>query len=531
MNFLDRAVPLLERGFSIIPLEPKEKKPITAVGGVTRRSRKAEDVAAWGEKYPEANVAVCADETFLILDADDAAEMEKITGKLNTYTVQSSPGKAHYYSRRDLQAFNYIKNLEMGKVGSLRASNQYVVAAGSIHPKTGEPYRVMNDAPVATMDPGVYHKLEIAAEAAEREIERIRANWDGVSKIPSGMRQYFLTSQAGKLHDGVRTEEQILTELMTLNLQFCDPPKPESEISRLAAWVMDKEPNKKGPKVFVGGPKSKRRGFVLEPIRKHDRWFPLCQLSLIYGASGAGKSHLALQMLEQVAQGGEFLGHKASCRSILVVIADRDREEYEDLLDKIGIPVNLFDVRDLDPELLVQGAVVQATAVNRLIEDAGRPEVVLLEGLDVLTTDHSSRGVTPLLKNFQRVASCNGSALIATWGSPKRQSTKDAYKGLRDAAAGSSMVGRLCATMVYVREDNEGGRHVDCGHRLTAPERFVMRFKEDGRLHLYAEVDIPDAPADPLDRLIREHAWAEIKDFVNISQATYYRRRGELGIS
>src|SRR5205823_14670121 len=148
--FLDRAIPLIDRGFSVIPLEPREKKPVAGMG-VTRKSRDEAQIDAWAVQYPDANVAVCADDTFLILDADDAVAMEAVTGKLNTYTVQSSPGKAHYYFRQDPEWFQKARNLEMGKIGSLRASNQYVVGAGSIHPKTGEPYAVVNDAVVAIL--------------------------------------------------------------------------------------------------------------------------------------------------------------------------------------------------------------------------------------------------------------------------------------------------------------------------------------------------------------------------------------------
>ena len=81
MTFLNRAVPLIERGFSVIPLEPREKKPVAGMG-VTRRSKDAVVIADWAAKYPEANVAVCADENFLILDADDAVKMRELIGKV-----------------------------------------------------------------------------------------------------------------------------------------------------------------------------------------------------------------------------------------------------------------------------------------------------------------------------------------------------------------------------------------------------------------------------------------------------------------
>ena len=142
-TFIERATPLLQRGLSVIPIKPRDKAPIY---GVTSRTQDAEIVAAWAAQFPEANVGVASDERTVILDADDAAALIAKTGPLHTYTVESSPGKAHYYFRRD--GFT-VRNLELGNLGSLRAENMYVVGAGSIHPKTGLPYRVVNDAPLA----------------------------------------------------------------------------------------------------------------------------------------------------------------------------------------------------------------------------------------------------------------------------------------------------------------------------------------------------------------------------------------------
>jgi hypothetical protein len=62
-------------------------------------------VEAWAEQYPDANIAVCADEDICILDMDDVKNLRSMAGGKqsrhalqipSTYTVQSSPGKAHY---------------------------------------------------------------------------------------------------------------------------------------------------------------------------------------------------------------------------------------------------------------------------------------------------------------------------------------------------------------------------------------------------------------------------------------------------
>ena len=328
-TFIERATPLLERGLSVIPIKPRDKAPIY---GVTHRTQNAEVVAAWAAQFPEANVGVTADEHTVILDADDAAALVAKTGPLHTYTVESSPGKAHYYFRRD--GFT-VRNLELGNLGSLRAENMYVVGAGSIHPKTGLPYRVVNDVPLASMGQGLYRHLESLADEATREINRVILQWDGKEKIGEGSRQYFLRSQAGKLWDGARTEEEMFAALQELNQKFCDPPKSDGELSRLVTWVMQKEPNTKGPAVTFSQerPMEKPETLIktISALRKaaqeshatpyliHE-FIPASQPHIMPGDSGLGKSPLVGQMLVSLALGKEFLGAaETKPRKVLMV--------------------------------------------------------------------------------------------------------------------------------------------------------------------------------------------------------------------
>src|SRR5215467_8950394 len=91
-NFADRAQPLMIRGFSVIPLESRGKKPVPGFGARSR-TRDAANVLDWCQKWPDANVGVCADENYVILDIDDVAAAEKAFNCerfwLGHYTVQS----------------------------------------------------------------------------------------------------------------------------------------------------------------------------------------------------------------------------------------------------------------------------------------------------------------------------------------------------------------------------------------------------------------------------------------------------------
>jgi hypothetical protein len=303
MSFLDRALPLLERGFSLIPLQPNGKDPCGI--GTKGKSRDRAVIESWAAQNPNGNVGVCSDETTVILDADDAAALERRIGQINTYTVQSSPGKAHYYFRRDGFA---VRNLELGTLGSLRADNLYVVSEGSLHPKTGEPYRVINDAPVATLSAGLYRELEELAGNAAREVERVVVNWDGKSKIPEGMRQYFLRTRVGSLWDGRKSEEELFAELSGLNQQFCEPPKTDAKVRELVRWIIQKEPNNPGPTVVVGKPSppdisdSQLRLVPYTEIKTEqlnwlwEKFLLRGHLNMFSGDPGEGKSMIAVDL-------------------------------------------------------------------------------------------------------------------------------------------------------------------------------------------------------------------------------------------
>ena len=97
-NFSQRATNLIQRGLSVIPAKPNSKEPIAGLG-VRSRSNDPVVVAEWTDRYPDANVAVCADGNVAILDADDAEAMEQEIGKVATYTVQSSLARLTTTSR------------------------------------------------------------------------------------------------------------------------------------------------------------------------------------------------------------------------------------------------------------------------------------------------------------------------------------------------------------------------------------------------------------------------------------------------
>lgn len=68
-----------------------------------------------------------------------------------------------------------------------------------------------------------------------------------------------------------------------------------------------------------------------------DSIWPKRQIHLIGGPSGAGKTTLTFQILEDLAAGRDVFGHKSSPESLLYIATDRDDEETARTMDRMHI--------------------------------------------------------------------------------------------------------------------------------------------------------------------------------------------------
>jgi hypothetical protein len=161
-NFYDRAAALVDRGFSTIPLLPREKKPIPGLGA-SSRSSSIEQIKAWAAAYPEANAAIVADENVTILESDDVDRLRKLLGDALpvTLTGGASENRPHFFFKRTEACGDECT--QVPGLFEFRNRNQYVVAPGSIHPN-GSEYRFWNDAPIVEMPEALIVKLQELAD-------------------------------------------------------------------------------------------------------------------------------------------------------------------------------------------------------------------------------------------------------------------------------------------------------------------------------------------------------------------------------
>lgn len=119
----------------------------------------AEQIQSWVDEGNNYGV-ICESATGIgMIDADHSLYVDLVENFLpKTFSVESSKGKRHFYIKfigfpNNVKKICLVypdgENKYNKPGGDIRLGNFYVVAPGSIHPDTKEPYKVIDDVPIA----------------------------------------------------------------------------------------------------------------------------------------------------------------------------------------------------------------------------------------------------------------------------------------------------------------------------------------------------------------------------------------------
>ena len=243
MTFLDVALDCARRGWSVFPCVPRTKRPLGSLvpNGVLDASRDEDQIRKWWAAKPDANVAIaCGPSGLSVVDCDhgntteaEARAWMQRAGLPSTYTVHTGrrvnpkDGKPEY----GVQLY-YADTMPSvgefalgGGTGQVKSLGGYVMAAGSIHPDSGEAYELMTDGRIAPL-PDVVRSLKTERRPVEDDGQPITEN-----------RNIRLTSIAGKLRNAGLSAELLESTLLQINEDRCEPPLSEEEVQRIAASV------------------------------------------------------------------------------------------------------------------------------------------------------------------------------------------------------------------------------------------------------------------------------------------------------
>jgi P4 family phage/plasmid primase-like protien len=176
--------------FRFIKVAPKSKRPIENDWQETANypydSQELQDYLAKGGNYG----IICGPGGIRILDCDDLARLEEL-GVLakfpKTFSVQSRPGRIHRYYmipelKKKITLFDPILKDDNGQpchLGEIQGPGTQIIGPGSIHQNTGQPYKVIDDSPIAALS------LEQVTYALEGlKTSRLEANCARLEAMP-----------------------------------------------------------------------------------------------------------------------------------------------------------------------------------------------------------------------------------------------------------------------------------------------------------------------------------------------------------
>ena len=239
-----------ELGYPVFPCAPGTKNPLTE-HGFKDASTDPEVIAAWWEKWPNANVAIPT-AGLVVIDRDGkdwltdepqkqfdlAAAPMSITPRGGTHSIfRQPPGKAYQCS----------VGLIAPKV-DVRADGGYIVVPSSVI--NGVAYRWVESNALAVQA----ERLPLPPDWLIGELDRVEARRakearrplaaPSSSEILESMRNQTLTSLAGTMRRRGMSRSEIGAALVVTNRERCRPPLPEAEVSKIVDSVSRYEPQR-----------------------------------------------------------------------------------------------------------------------------------------------------------------------------------------------------------------------------------------------------------------------------------------------
>lgn len=241
-----RALGLAIDGFRVIPLKPNGKWPLTP-HGVKDASADCGVIAAWWERWPNANVGVATGRGWFVVDIDMRASVDgeatwagvqRVYGEAPmTRVVMTPSGGRHLYFATDTKV-----PCSVGKLGQgidIKGDGGYVVAAGVIN---GRQYETL----VAPIAPAPSWLTELVGRGTVTA--RTVTAWRQVSRggAELGHRNATVTSLAGHLLRYGVDPEVVLELLRGWNQGRCHPPLPDHEVVRCVDSIAARELRRRG---------------------------------------------------------------------------------------------------------------------------------------------------------------------------------------------------------------------------------------------------------------------------------------------
>ena len=243
----DMALWLISQGCSVIPLMPKDKRPLARVlpkgawGEFSKRIATQDEVNRWFELEPNANIGlVCGAISGLVaVDVDGEngqAWFKENMPKPNWFQYTSSAHKFHAFYKHPRGGVVVPPAVRITDQIDVRGDGSYVVFAPSIHP-SGAQYSLKPLAGFTGIDslvPVPDIKLRTIPDGTtEVDNSAIEIRGDTSLEAQAGERNQALTSHCGRMYARGCNVEEVLVFALGWNAVCCKPPLPQKEVETI----------------------------------------------------------------------------------------------------------------------------------------------------------------------------------------------------------------------------------------------------------------------------------------------------------
>ena len=250
-NLLQAALEYADLGYAVFPCVPGRKKPLTT-NGFHDATTNVEQIEAWWEQYPKANVAIATD-GLVVIDVDGsenswlADEPDRLT-ELVTGCVSVTPrGGRHYVFRQPAGMDCRCQVGQLAPRVDVRARGGYALIPPSI--VSGKAYRWVEglelDQPLDRLpEPPAWLLEQLDALATSSPTSpRVASSEVETNQIPSGQRNATLARLAGTMRRVGMSRAELSAALNRANQDRCSPPLSPAEVERIAESVARYEPD------------------------------------------------------------------------------------------------------------------------------------------------------------------------------------------------------------------------------------------------------------------------------------------------
>lgn len=250
-DILNAALEYVDMGFSVIPVRRNNKRPYIKWEEFQRRHPTREEVEAWWEQFPDANVAIiCGSISGIVAIDGDGEEgrawIENESPKTSVY-AKTGGGGLHGFYRSGVEIINNITLFTFEREHSevrVKGEGSYVVASPSIH-ESGRKYEWIFDGE-GWDDLPDYHQPDQKHDSGNLNIDLSDTKEPailGLSGVKSGLRNITLARLMGRWALYNCLEECLL--LAESWNDRCKPPMGRSELEQTVKSIYGKEMKKR----------------------------------------------------------------------------------------------------------------------------------------------------------------------------------------------------------------------------------------------------------------------------------------------